>query len=130
MNIFLSSRLLRQTLICQKKIIHNVLYSYDKKQNINNQNFTSEDFATLCKKYNKINEDNLNVFKYTLAPLRAFITYKKLFYYFSMVKNLYIDATYKINIYSFPVIILGFSNLNKQFICCGVVIAENENTDI
>ncbi|RVD90521.1 putative Zinc finger protein [Tubulinosema ratisbonensis] len=112
-----------------KRIIYNVLYSYKKKQNIYNQNFTSEDFATLCKKYNKPNEDNPKVFKYTLAPLRAFITSKKLLYYFSIVKNLHIDATYKINIYSFPVIILGFSDLNKRFICCGVVIAENENTD-
>jgi hypothetical protein len=43
--------------------------------------------------------------------------------------SIHIDATYKLNIYGFPFMVVGFTDNSKKFFCSGLVISANEDTD-
>ena len=66
---------------------------------------------------------------YSIKPLRVFITSFSCLKYFSESVNLHIDATYKLNIYGFPVIVVGYTDNTKRFFCSGIVISSKEDTE-
>lgn len=57
------------------------------------------------------------------------VSHDKLIEFLAESTNILIDATYKLNLYGFPVIIVGISDLKRKFVRSAVCIAENEDAD-
>jgi len=47
----------------------------------------------------------------------------------SKANNMQIDATYKLTVYEFPVIEVGFSDNTKRFFCSGIIISKFEDCE-
>lgn len=79
-------------------------------------------------KSKSIEDENLPyIIKYSMNPIRIIISSKKMISYLAESSYLHLDATYKINIYEYPVVVVGFSDLNRKFHVAAIAILEFED---
>ncbi|KAI5154670.1 hypothetical protein ENBRE01_3432 [Enteropsectra breve] len=90
---------------------------------------TTTEMNALCESLSLANEDVLIKLEIQNQKPRICITHKGLINAFRAVNNLHIDATYKLIVLGYPVIIIGITDTNKHFYFLAVCICELESTN-
>lgn len=109
--------------------IYNQVKILKKTKEIMNRNFSSVELEELCQKY--IYKDNQTpyIIGFDKTPTRVLTTSDKLLEHLSISENVHLDATYKLNAYGFPVIVVGISDLDRKFFVTAIAIVEKEDTE-
>lgn len=112
------------------KKIYSLIHQSSKRICSTRVEFSISDFEIFCKKHQKPKDSsNSHILAYSLNPIRVFITSEDSLVFLSKAENLHIDATYKLNTYNFPVIIVGVSDSRRSFFCSGIILTENEDLE-
>ncbi|KAG0441422.1 hypothetical protein DMUE_1064 [Dictyocoela muelleri] len=74
----------------------------------------SSDVIELCHKNLFKNEETPYVTSYETTCLKVLLTKKSLLRDLQNSTNIHIDGTYKLNIYGFPVIVIGFTDFKQK----------------
>lgn len=116
--------------LLEMKTIYNVIKKEKVRKGKFFEKFTVADLKELCEKHSKTGKSETPyVLTYETSPhIRILFTQRKLFEYIQISPNIHIDGTYKLNIYGFPVIVIGISDLNRRFFCSAICIAEFEDS--
>jgi hypothetical protein len=69
------------------------------------------------------------VINYTMNPIKILISSKLTLSRLHDAKTIHIDATYRLTLGEFPVIVLGFSDLNGSFKFIAIAIVSTESTE-
>ena len=109
--------------------ISSIICRYKKQKTVHDSCFTRNDVDEFCAANRYTDSNKPFVMAYTADPIRVFMTMKKNCELLSKSTNLHVDGTYKLNIYRFPVIVIGFSDFDKRFICTGICFVQNENKE-
>ena len=93
-----------------RKYIYSVISKKNQKLKNLNMNITSKTFEDICKSYSFQDDTTPFVLAYSTELLRVFVTSSSALSQFSKSTNMHIDSTYKLNIYRFIFIVLGFTD--------------------
>lgn len=121
--------LIKDGIEAEIKQIYNTLSNHKRKKTKISNNFSREDLIEICNKYSYASEQEPFVLAYTIEPIRVLLTIRKNLLWLCEATSLHLDGTYRINIYSFPVIVIGCTDLNRKFFCAAICFAEHEDTD-
>ncbi|KAG0437192.1 hypothetical protein DMUE_3831 [Dictyocoela muelleri] len=111
------------------KDVYNIIANEKKRMKSIRNSFTLAELTELSESNTFINETEPYVIAYETNPVRILFTQQKLLFNLGMSSNVHIDATYKLTIYCYSVIIVGISDSNRKFFCSAICIAEYENQD-
>ncbi len=83
----------------------------------------------MCENHKHAEDTNPFIISYSLKPVRLFVTSTNSLLNLAKADNIQLDATYKLTLYGFPVIVVGFSDIQRSFYCSGLILAENEDLE-
>lgn len=121
--------LVKEGIDAPMKNIYNVISRVNVKIARSQSNFSISDLVELCQLSEYNNNEEAFILAFDTSPVKVLFTHKKLLESLYKSQNVHIDATYKLNIYGFPVIVVGISDLNRKFCCSAICIAQTEDSD-
>lgn len=80
-----------------------------------------------CRKNLYVNDEIPYVLSYEISRIRIIMTKTVSLNHLCGSTNVHLHSTYKLGIYKFPVIIIGFSDLDRNFILSAIATSQNEN---
>lgn len=92
-------------------------------------NATAQNFEDICNNFRFNDSDSPFVISYTTNSVRIFITLSIALRNLAKSYNMHVDATHKINVYGFPVIVVGFTDNNRKFFVSGIILTSNESKE-
>jgi hypothetical protein len=91
------------------KLIYSLTYQFRKALKNKADEFSQNDFVQMCENFTYSNDSEPFILSYSSSPIRLLITTTNSLIYLSKADNLHLDATYKLTLYGFPVIVVGFN---------------------
>lgn len=92
------------------------------------KSYTIADLEVYLQNY--INSDpETRVLSYKTHPLCILCTSQIKSKFLVNCNNLHVDATYRLTIYNFPIVVIGFTDYNKKFHLTHIAICENESVE-
>lgn len=99
-----------------RSFIYSVLNRKIKNQRNENLNISESKFDQICQTFQFKDDSSPFILSYSSSPIRIFVASQESLGFLSKSHNIHIDATYKLNIYGFPVIVVGFTDNSKKFL--------------
>lgn len=112
------------------KKIYNIISNINKSTRNLDLPITTDEVESLCNSLRIANnEADPFVVRYSTNPVKILISSSILLKRLEKARNLHIDATYKLNTCKYPVVVVGFTDLDSSFYTSAVCIMQNETAE-